>query len=57
MSGIGTRVADQSAWTVIVAKGVQIGGTANLVINHDYAGSPVPVPQGVGPATGVRLTQ
>ena len=57
VSGIGTRVADQSAWTVIVAKGVQIGGTANLVINHDYAGSPVPVPQGVGPATGVRLTQ
>ena len=57
VSGNGNRVADQSAWTVIVAKGVEIGGTANLVINHDYAGSPVPVPRGVGPATAVRLTR
>ncbi|MEO6339957.1 MAG: hypothetical protein ABIO39_07975 [Caulobacteraceae bacterium] len=57
VSGNENRVADQSAWTVIVAKGVEIGGAANLVINHDYAGSPVPAPKGVGPATAVRLTR
>ena len=57
VAGSGNRVADESAWTVIVAKGVEIGGTANLVINHDYAGSSVPVPKGVGPSTAVKLTR
>ena len=53
------RVADQSAWTVIVARAIQLNGSANLVINHNYAGSTVPVPTGVGPAisTGARLAQ
>jgi Flp pilus assembly protein TadG len=51
-------IADQSAWTVIVAKTVRLEGSANLVINHNYAGSSVPVPGGVGPsaaATQARL--
>jgi Flp pilus assembly protein TadG len=49
------RIADQSAWTVIVAEGIEIQGASNLVINHDYASSSVPVPKGVGPGTGVKL--
>lgn len=55
----GTRpVADQSAWTVIVAKSIQMRGSPNLVINANYAGSSVPVPSGVGPRGGsVRLAR
>lgn len=47
--GTNNRIADQSAWTVIVAKQIDINGGANVVINADYAGSSVPVPGGVGP--------
>jgi Flp pilus assembly protein TadG len=48
--GTNNRIADQSAWTVIVAKQIDINGSANVVINADYAGSSVPVPGGVGPS-------
>jgi hypothetical protein len=41
-------VADESAYTVIVARQLHIKG-ANLVVNADYAGTDVPVPDGVGP--------
>jgi Flp pilus assembly protein TadG len=41
-------VAKQSDWTVIVAKAVKLQGNPILYINSDYAGSPVPVPAGVG---------
>jgi Flp pilus assembly protein TadG len=41
-------VAAQSAYTVIVAKTVEVKG-ANLVVNADYGGSDVPVPDGLGP--------
>ena len=41
-------MADQSAWTVVVAKGLQLQGSPNLVINANYAGSNVPVPAGAG---------
>ncbi len=47
--GTGNQIADQSAWTVVVAKQIDIEGSANVVINADYAGSSVPVPGGVGP--------
>lgn len=43
------KVADQSPWTIVVAKSVSLGGSADLVINADYAGSSVPVPTGIGP--------
>ena len=42
------RVADQSAWTVIVARSIQLRENPDLVINRNYAGSSVPVPSGVG---------
>jgi hypothetical protein len=50
------EVARDSAWTVIVARWIELRGSASLVINADYDGSIVPVPDGVGPnAGGVRL--
>ena len=51
-------VADRSAYTVIVARQLDINSGPNLVLNSDYEGSDVPVPQGVGPNSGnVSLTQ
>ncbi|HLI65606.1 MAG TPA: pilus assembly protein TadG-related protein [Caulobacteraceae bacterium] len=58
VSGANNLVADQSAWTVVVARAISVGGSANLVINANYAGSTVPVPSGVGPRGGkVMLTR
>ena len=50
------KVADLSAYTVIVAKQIEVKG-ANLVVNSDYGGTDVPVPEGVGPNSRfVRLS-
>ncbi len=43
------KVGEQSAYTVIVARKLDIGSAADLVINADYAATKVPVPNGVGP--------
>ncbi|HLK26809.1 MAG TPA: pilus assembly protein TadG-related protein [Caulobacteraceae bacterium] len=48
VQGYGNKVAQQSAWTVVVAQAITLGGSANLVINSNYATSSVPVPSGVG---------
>ena len=45
-------VARDSAWTVIVAEGVQLKGSPSLFINANYEVSDVPVPAGVGPRAG-----
>lgn len=42
-------VADQSAYTAIVAKKLQMAGNPTLVLNADYTATDVPVPAGVGP--------
>ncbi len=52
VQGAGNKVAEQSAWTVVVAQSIQLNGSANLVINANYATSTVPVPAGVGPNSG-----
>jgi hypothetical protein len=44
--------AEDSAWTVVVAKEVRLSGGASIRINADYDGSDVPVPEGVGPNAG-----
>lgn len=50
------EVARESAWTVIVARMIQLKGSPSLVINADYDASDVPVPSGVGPRqAGSRL--
>ncbi|WP_031231150.1 pilus assembly protein TadG-related protein [Asticcacaulis sp. YBE204] len=43
-------VAQDSAWSVIVARTLTLRQDPILVINNRYAGSGVPVPQGVGPS-------
>jgi hypothetical protein len=48
ITGTGNKVADQSPWTVVVAKAVTTDGSADLVINSNYTASSVPVPPGVG---------
>lgn len=45
-------VADQSAYTVIVAKKLVMVGSPTLVLNADYDSTNVPVPDGVGPMGG-----
>jgi Flp pilus assembly protein TadG len=51
-------VADQSAYTVIVARLVNLYDGPNLVLNARYANSDVPVPDGVGPSSAdTKLTQ
>jgi hypothetical protein len=42
-------VAQDSAWSIIVASSIQLAHNPNLVINTGYVGSGVPVPDGVGP--------
>lgn len=48
VDGTSNKVAQQSAWTVVVAQSIQLTGSANLIINSNYATSSVPVPGGVG---------
>ena len=45
-------VADQSAYTAIVAKKLRLAGSPTLVLNTDYALTDVPVPAGLGPVGG-----
>ena len=41
-------VAEDSLWSVVIARNIALAGGSNLVINDNYAGSGVPVPKGVG---------
>ncbi len=56
VQGVGNKVAQQSAWTVVVAQSIQLNGSADLVINANYAASSVPVPGGVGSQTSLPLS-
>lgn len=42
-------IADQSAYTVIVARRVEVSAGPDLVLNADYDSTDIPVPEGVGP--------
>lgn len=42
-------IADRSAYTVIIARTVEIFDGPDLVLNSDYSATSVPVPKGVGP--------
>lgn len=51
------EVAEESDWTVVVAKEIMLKGATRLTPNTDYAGSDVAVPVGVGPSgAAVRLS-
>lgn len=45
-------VAQDSAWSIIVADSLVLNKNPTLVINTGYVGSGVPVPEGVGPGNG-----
>ncbi|TNC09688.1 pilus assembly protein [Methylobacterium terricola] len=45
-------VADQSAYTVIVARQINLYEGPNLHLNANYGATSVPVPDGVGPKSG-----
>lgn len=52
------NVADQSAYTAIIVKRLQLKTGPALVLNTDYGATDVPVPKGVGSMTGkVALTR
>jgi hypothetical protein len=42
-------IADRSAYTVVIARSVEIFDGPDLVLNSDYSATSVPVPKGVGP--------
>jgi hypothetical protein len=51
-------IAERSAYTVIVARQLELNSGPNLYLNSDYESSDVPVPQGVGSKSGaVALTR
>jgi len=52
-------IADQSDYTVIIAKQFEMKDGPELVLNTDYENSPIPVPEGVGNKARpmVRLAQ
>lgn len=54
VSGVGNRIADQSPWTIVVARRFSATGSPTLFINSAYASTDTPVPSGVGPGA-VRL--
>ncbi|MCB1493244.1 MAG: pilus assembly protein [Rhodobiaceae bacterium] len=51
-------VADQSAYTIIVAQRLELDAGPTLVLNTNYGGTDIPVPKGVGPTGGnIYLTR
>lgn len=49
-------VADQSAYTAIVAQGLELNMGPNLVLNSDYGATDVPVPDGIAGSSQVVLS-
>ena len=47
--GSNARVADQSAYTVVIVDSVVLTGGPNMILNANYGSTNVPVPEGVGP--------
>lgn len=51
-------VADQSAYTVIIARMINLYDGPNLMLNARYGSTDIPVPNGVGPSSAdTQLTQ
>lgn len=50
-------VADRSAFTVIVARTLELSEGPVLTLNTDYGATDIPVPEGVGPTGDVVLSQ
>ncbi len=51
-------VADQSEYTAVVARRIDLSQAPRLVINTNYGGTDVPVPKGLGPwSASAALTE
>ncbi len=51
-------VAEDSAYTAIVARKVELSAGPTLHLNTDYGATDIPVPSGIGPVGGnVMLTR
>lgn len=50
-------IADDSAYTVIVARKIELSNRPRLILNTDYSATDVPVPDGVGPNGMIHLSQ
>ena len=46
------KVADQSAYTAVVARRIELSKKPNLYLNADYGSTDVPVPSGIGQVGG-----
>lgn len=55
LNGSGNQIAQLSAWTVVVANAIETDGSAELVVNSNYAATKVPVPAGVGPTSAGQI--
>ncbi len=49
------KIAESSAFTVIVAKSIKVSGTAKMYLNSNYGSTTVPVPAGLGPSKTINL--
>jgi Flp pilus assembly protein TadG len=49
------KVADKSAFTVVVARSVEVGAQTQMFLNSNYGATDVPVPAGLGPSRTVSL--
>ena len=50
------KVADKSAFTVVVARSVEVGESAQVYLNSNYGDTNVPVPVGLGPSKNILLS-
>lgn len=53
----GSRIAESSDWTVMVAERIEVKGSPRLIVKSNYASSRVPAPDGVTGEPEVRLVK
>ena len=49
------KVADQSAFTVVVVRSLEVGSSTKMYLNSNYGATTVPVPAGLGPSRTINL--
>jgi hypothetical protein len=54
--GASQPVADESAYTVVVARQLQLEAGPDLVLNTNYGATDIPVPEGVGPVNNANVS-
>jgi len=50
-------IAGESAYTVIVARKIELSNRPRLILNTNYSATDVPVPEGLGPNSPIHLSQ